>query len=347
MLAKKNLHNYAHDYIEDFYNFLKSNGSENTAIGYTRHLNHFSKSVFNCTLDFLTIEHIASIDTNTIIKYQTEMIKKEKVKNSTIINRMSAVRKFIRYAKARKLTTYDMKDDIEFVGNVKNDSQHYDTIPMEVVPKIIEYIRTKEKHYQVEKEWFIKIAIETGLRAQNILKLTKDQFSFHPDGVHVIIKSNKNNMGKGNEHWTEIIHIEFYKEIVKNLFTNENHLFNMDESTFRKRLQVIMKKLGYEGNFVPHSLKRTAINNTKELTNDVKAMQNKGKHKNASTTLNSYTDDSTKYGATGYYSMQYKVKNNLIETATHEELLKAIDSLDENMILLIQLQLQKMKGENQ
>jgi site-specific recombinase XerD len=343
-LAQEQLYNYAYEYVEDFHTFIESIGSENTADGYVRHLNHFAQTVFKCTLDFLTVEQIASIDSNTIIKYQTEITKSKKFANSTINNKMSAIRKFMKYVKARKLTTYDIGDDVEFIRNVKSNSQHYDTIPMEVVPQIIEYIQTKEKHLKVEKEWFIKIAVETGLRASNILKLTKSHFTPHMDGTHVIIKSDLDNMGKGNSDWSDVIHIEFYKEIEENLFTDSENLFTMDESTIRKRLQAIMKKLGYNGNYVPHSLKRTAINNTKEFTNDVKAMQAKGKHSNASTTLNHYTDDTMKYGATGYYSMQYKVKGDLISTATHEELLQAIDGLDESVILLLQLQLQKIKG---
>lgn len=330
-------------YVNEFLVFMESKGSEKTAEAYKYHLDTFAEMMFNRPLDQLILDDLFMVDSEMVMKYRHMMYTSELFTNGTINNKMSALRKFLRYMKHRDLIDYNIKDDAEFIVDLKSDSVPYDTIPMKMVPQILEYIRTKEKHLQKEKEWFVKIAVETGLRTSNILFLRKSDFNYCSDGIHVQVKANKENMGKGNERWVEYIHKDFYQEMVEDLFGEEDKIFTTNRSTMLKCIKKIIAKLGYEGNYVLHSFKRTAVNNTKEFTNDLHAAQLKGKHKNPSTTSNNYLDD-IGVGATGFYSMQYKTKEDLISTASHEDLLKAIDNLDDNVIMLIQMQLQKLKG---
>lgn len=331
---------YLDDYLKDFFIFLKR---ENTKEAYNQHLNHFTNTMFGYELKFITRKDLLSINTDLVIKYKNKLIE-SKFANGTISNRLSALRTFVGYMKFRKLTEYDVSADVKYVGNMEKDSEHYDTIPMKAVEEMIEYFRTKERYLRSEKEWFIKLAVETGLRADNLLKLKKKQFTVMSDGIHVMIKSDEETKGKGNKDWKEMIHINFYNELKEKFFTESQYLFTMDESTIRKRIQAVMKKLGYEGRYTTHSLKRTSVTNTMDFTNDPRAAQAKGKHSNMNTTFNNYIDH-VDYGATGYYSMQYSITDDHIATATHEELLKAIDNLEPNVVLLIQAQLQKLKGE--
>lgn len=332
-------------YVEEFLVFMESKGSDKTSQAYKYHLDTFAEMMFSRPLEQLVLDDLYMVDSEMVLKYRHAMYISQLFTNGTINNKMTALRKFLRYMKHRGLIDYNIKDDAEFIVNLKEDSVPYDTIPMKMVPQIIDYIRTKEKHLKKEKEWFVKLAVETGLRTSNILHLRKSDFSHCSDGIHVMIKANKDNMGKGNERWTEFIHKDFYNEIVKDFFGENDKLFTTNRSTMLKSIKKIIAKLGYEGNYVLHSFKRTAVNNTKDFTNDLHAAQLKGKHKNPTTTSKNYLDD-IGIGATGYYSMQYKTKEDLISTASHEELLKAIDGLDENVIILIQMQLQKLKGES-
>lgn len=345
MLAKQLPTQFLYSYTQDFFMYLESDRSEKTKETYKKHLDFFCQTVFLHDLDGMTIKELQSIDTNLMIKYKNHLIQDPKnYANNTISAKLSAVRSFINYMRFRKLTDYDVSADIKYVGNMKKKVKHHDTIPMEAVPKMIQHIRDNEKNLKKQKEWFIKIAVETGLRTNEILSLKRTNFTYHSDNIHVVMKSDLDTLGKGDQEWKELIHIDFYNELRDDFFTDDLKLFTMDESTIRKSIQRIMKKLGYEGQYTNHSLKRRAVNNTMDFTNDPRAAQAKGKHANMSTTFENYIDD-VAYGATGYYSMQYQVKEDHIATATHEELLKAIDKLDPNMVLLIQMQLQKMKGE--
>lgn len=340
MLAKqKELKQYIYKYLKDFYIFLEK---EKTITAYQQHLEDFTKDTFGYSLTFLTVADIQSVDTETFISYKNSLISR-KFANNTINARLSALRTFMGYMKFRKITTYEPSTDVKYIGNVKSDAEHYDTIPMKAVGELIELCK-KERYLKKEKEWFIKLAVETGLRTAELLSLKKSNFHPMSDGIHVMIKADRESKGKGNQEWKEMIHIKFFEELQKDFFTDSEKLFTMDESTIRKRIQTMMEKLGYEGNYSNHSLKRSAVNNTMDFTNDPRAAQAKGKHANMKTTFDNYIDD-VEYGATGYYSMQYKIEKDYIAEASHEDLLKAIDKLEPSMILLLQAQLQQLKGE--
>lgn len=340
MLAKQQeMRTYLYSYIEEFYMFLKS---ESTITAYKQHLNHFTNSIFRYDFRFLSLEDLQTINTDTVIRYKGILIK-QKLASNTINPRLSALRTFLGYMKFRKLTDYDASADVKYIGNVQKKVKHYDTIPMQAVEQLIEILK-KERYLKKEKEWFVKLAVETGLRTKEILNLKQSSFQLLSDGMHVLIKSDEDSIGKGNRDWKELIHIDFFYEMKEDFFTESDNLFTMDESTIRKCIQKKLKQLGYNGNFTNHSLKRTAVINTMDFTKDPRAAQAKGKHANMKTTFDNYID-AVEYGATGYYSMQHKIQKDYISEATHEELLKAIDGLEPNMILLIQAQLQKLKGE--
>jgi len=337
---------YVSPYIADFFLKLETDGSEKTAKDYKRYISKFIQDTYSYSYQFLTKEHLNLITLDTLIDYKNKMYLSKKYKNTTINTHLSGIREFLRYMKARKQYIHDVSD-LEFLNNLRDDTEHYDTIDMNMAQAIIEDIQKNDKRLTNEKVWFIKIAIETGLRTTNILNLKKSQFHKIPNIPYVMIRSTKENMGKRNEHWEEKIHEKFYNEIVEGLFKDDSeHLFTMSKcgSTMLKALHRSIERLGYQGNYVLHSFKRTAINNTRDFTGDIYASQEKGKHKNPTTTINNYMDK-MKYGATGYYSMQYKLEENILENASKEIILKAIDKLDENVKMLIEAQILNMKGE--
>lgn len=328
---------YAHHIIEDF--LMEVSDSVNTKTTYRSAVNDLLLESFGTSIEFATVHQLQQLTVDMFVNYRRKFKMESENKNSSINTSLSGIKGFYKYLNHIKLIDIKM-DDINYYRSFHNDSDHYDTIPMYMVEEILNYIQEYERpRLRNQKIWFIKLAVETGLRLQDILNLTKSQFTIEENKSRVIIKSNSKNRGKGNQDWTEVIHINVYNQMKEALYTDSDKLFTMHESTMLKCLQKIIDKLGYEGNFVLHSLKRTAVNNTKEYTGgDITAAQRKAKHKNVRTTIENYFDDSD-YGMTGIYSIEQDIQEDYISTATHEELLKALDGMDKSMLLLLQKQI--------
>lgn len=348
MLAKNNveqLNDYVIKYTKDFFVTLESDGSIHTVKQYKRGIENFIKYNFGYELQYLTLQDLKKVDKYMILSYFNNMYSAtdengEKLyKNSTINPQLSGVKKFIDYMDFIDVIEFKVSD-LSKIKNKKKDSVSHETMPMSVVFDIINDIRKNEVNLTNEKEWFIKIAVETGLRASEILNLTKNQFKLLPNGKDVIIRSIGSNKGKGNKDWKEVVSVGFYNDLKETLFNGErDNLFTMSASTIAKTLQRSQERLGINEGYTPHSLKRTAVNNTRALTGDLKAAQIKGKHSNDATT-NIYLDE-VDYGATGYFSMMNKIDTNLINEVSHSELLEALNGLDDSTKLLINIKLQE------
>jgi len=335
---------YATEYIEDFFLNLESDDTRST---YHTQLNEFSNIMMKKELKFLLKSDIALINSDMIIRFINDKYKVKTVKNNTLNNKLSAIKSFMKYMRMRKLSNIDV-NDFEFIKNKKDDTESYDTIPMWMVHEILLDFQDNEKRLLMQKTWFVKLAVETGLRPKEVLALRKDNFTPYFDGIHMLVKSkDAETRSKGNKDWKELIHMDLYYQMIEELDITEGKLFTMSDSTMLKTLHRSIDRLGYsdDGYYVLHSFKRTAVNNTKRFTNDMSAAQAKGKHSSANTTK-IYMDE-VDYGATGFYSMQCKVDTgDLIQKSSHEELLKAIDNMDESVKMLLEIELQKLKGEN-
>mgnify|MGYP001157838650 CR=1 FL=1 len=114
----------------------------------------------------------------------------------------------------------------------------------------------------------------------------------------------------------------------------------MRPSTIAKTIHRSHERLGLYRAYIPHSLKRTAVNNTRTLTGDLKAAQIKGKHSNSATT-DIYLDE-VEYGATGYFSMMNNVNEDNIIKASYAQLLEALNGLDDSTKLLINIKLKEI-----
>jgi len=350
MLVKNNveqLNDYVINYVEDFFIYIESKGSVKTEDRYKKYVGDFIKYLFGYELKFLTKEDLIKIEADQVIKYINYLYKEEDTQgnkrymNSSINPILSAIKQFLRYMKFRKVIKLDV-NDLSFVKGFKKDSVAHETVPMNIVFAMIDDIRKNESKLATEKEWFIKIAVETGLRANEILRLTKKQFILLPDGVYVLIKSIGSNKGKGNKDWKEKIKLVLFNDLKEALFRGEREeLFTMSLSTITKTIHRSQQRLGLDTTYTPHSLKRTAVNNTRILTKDLKATQAKAKHSNINTTIGNYVDD-IEYGATGYFSMMSEVDGNLMNEVEHDILMEALNGLDDSTKLLINIKVQEV-----
>lgn len=338
------MNNYVYEYIEDFL-FNSSKKSHNTLKAYKRGVQQFIKGNFGYDLEFLLLEDLQKIDYSMINSYFKHLYEekkedgKKKYKNTTLNNKLSAVKEFMRYMKFRKLVDIDVLE-LDYIKSFSNDADSHETVPMKIALQIIDDIQLQEKELVVEKVWYVKIAIETGLRMSEILRLTQNQFIELEDN-YVLIKS-KTNKGKGNEDWKEKITKEFYEELKDALFKDERQeIFTIAQTTIAETLDRSQDRLGVGKKYSPHSFKRVAVNNTATYTGDMRAAMRKGKHKNLSTT-EIYMDD-VEYGATGYFSMQSRVDNSLYSKVSHQELLEAINNLDEGSKLKLNSKLQELR----
>lgn len=336
---------YVYEYSEDFFFNLRAKGSSNTEKAYRRNINQFIKDQFGYELKYLIIEDLRKINYKLISDYFRNMYEElkengeKKYKNSTLNNKLTSIKEFIKYMKFRKIVEIDLLE-LDYIKSFSKDSESHETVPMNIVLQMLENIKQNEDYLVNEKVWFIKIAVETGLRMSEVLRLTKDQFYEFED--YILIKS-KSNRSKGNKDWKEKVSREFYEDLREELFKEERQeLFNISQTAISEMLNRTQERLGIGKKYSPHSFKRTAVNNTKQYTNDSRAAMRKGKHSNESTTNNHYIDD-VEHGATGYFSMQSRVDNSLYSKVSHQELLEAINNLDEGSKLKLNSKLQELR----
>ena len=337
------MENYIGGYIEEFLK-VKGKRAYNTEKTYRSSLNQVFKDILgNKNYDFITAKNIEyDLRSDVLFEYFDALYDAEKedgsrmYANQTINNRQSAIKSLITYLKTKKingenLIKYDL-DDLKVIESLKNIGEEIEMIPFDLAMNYIDYFGEEERG--LEKSLIIELAIDSALRASELLKVEWSNFSPVEDGV--IMKSHGYNKGKGNEEWIDKISFELYNKLLqlKNI-GNTDKLFTL---TYKQlvgmmdRGNEILNKTELKYSF--HSFKKLAVtmcylNNG----NCIDSAMKKARHKNVNTTMRYLR--LTNLNVTGVISNMMNTEEDLYKSASHELLLECLGEMRQDMIVIL------------
>lgn len=317
--------------------------SGDTAVNYRCDINKLARDMFNKThYKYIQRNHLESISVDDLIQYfnaayqEVTIEGKRKYSNSTINRRMSSLKSLIKYLVARKKIDYEINDMYTLLKSLPDKSIMIDVLSNEDTDRCIEYFKTLDSGNVLHL--LGRLAVDTALRANELLTLEWNQFTITDDKV--IISSRGANKGKGNKTWEDEISIKLYNELLALKTDDNNKVFDISYSTIARAMNKTTKALGLDDKkYTFHSFRKNAVTHTYLVTNgDILAAMDKANHTNVGTTQRYIKGK--KRQMTGRYSMT-SVCNDLYRDVSHEELLLAISKMDKST----QFQLNKLLSE--
>ena len=156
-------------------------------------------------------------------------------------------------------------------------------IPLDVAMQYADYARVFESR-GVEKALLIKLALETALRAEELLKLEWKQFIIEDDGVAIVSKAG--NKGKGNKEYVDKIDHAFYRELLElKSIGNTDNLFTLKYRTVADMMAKLNTVFGNnDRNYTFHSFKRTSVTMVYLMSGCIITAQRKARHNDINTT---------------------------------------------------------------
>ena len=334
------LNNFIGCYIEEFLNTHRKN-SEHTYKSYKSALNSLFKDLINKSeYRYITasdIEYNMGID--ILLEYFDLLYEKtkddgtKKYTNQTLNHRQTVVKSFLTYLTLRKIINYNL-DELKLLTSLKETSQEIEMIPFELSLIYMDYFRNEENG--LEKYLIIKLAIETALRASELLDLSWNNFVTDKDSDGVIMKSHGNNKGKGNKEWIDKISHELYNELLQlKTIGNNTKLFTLTYKQLADMMDRGNKLWNHTGiNYSFHSFKKLAVtmcylNNG----NCIDSAMKKARHSNVNTTMRYLR--LTDLNVTGIISAKMTTSEELYKTVSHKLLLECLEEMRPEMLLLL------------
>lgn len=328
------LEHYISDY---FYEFIKDkqSRSENTAKAYKSDIEQFFKVVFDKKIEAITVDHMASLKGNDIIKYRN--IIGEKYANSTVNRKIKSIRSFFAYIEA------DHEEVRQAIFNsAKNlkqeDSNSWGNLTHDEIVKMISVAEDIHKHMAV----LIELGYNTSIRLDALLQMTEENvFRREKNGiefwtVEVIDKSSKNIKPISEDMKAKLFELDYKKRFFATLSKHKvgdlmKEVCRASGIDFEKR------------NIRFHSIKKAGVNHVLQRTGDIKLAQKQGNHKSATTTLNAYleeVDDITKLPS--MVGMGNDVDISELGDMTKEEIMGILNELSSGAKLeILRLMLEK------
>lgn len=324
-------------HIEDFLNECKKK-SKNTYVSYKGSLNKIFKEILMKTdYKYVTKGDIESFTPKLLNQYFQSLHEElnnddePKFKNSTINKHMSVTKELIRYLKNWDIINYDT-GKLDLVKSYPDTREEIEMIPFDLAMEYAHYF--KEEEQGLEKYLIIKLAIETGLRALDLIEIKWSNFTVTDDGV--VMKSHGYNKGKGNKEWIDKIDKEVFEELLQlKELGNTDKLFTLTYKQLTgmmERGNDLLNKTGVRYSF--HSFKKLAVTMCYLNNNNcIDTAMKKARHSNVNTTMRYLR--LTNLNVTGVMSSMMTTDVDLYKTASHELLLECLGEMRQDMLVIL------------
>lgn len=319
--------------IEQFLN-QKKQLNKNTHRSYLNDIKQFFNIVFEKEYDYITEEEFNGEKTSldSIFEYFNYLYESEDengerlYSNGTINRKQSSIKSLLKFLKIKKVYYGDLSE-LELIRNLPKDTKSIEVLTVERALQYVDWIRGNERFKSEEKCLIIKLAIETGLRASELLSLEWNQFK--EDDSRVLIKG----YGKGNKKWVEKMGTDLYNEL-RALNNEGERVFSLSYSDLAKMMLRAKKALGDEKRAITfHSFKKCAVSFVYKVTGDILEAQKKGKHSSLDTTR-IYLEEED-YGITGAISLIGKTEPDLYKKVDKKTLTKAIELMNKDFLFIL------------
>lgn len=314
----------------------------NTHRNYVNDIEHFFKAVFGRKFSFVTVDEFNSskTDLDGLMGYFDSLfyLKNEDGKrlfsNNTINRKQASIKSMLKFLRVKKVFYQDLSD-LELITNLPKDTKNIEVISFDTAMKYAEWVRMNEVNKSVEKYLIIKLAIDSGLRATELLTLKWNQFSLDTDCVVM------NGVGKNNKKWIEKISHEFFNEISVLKGADEN-VFTISYSNLVAMMNRVKKAFDVGDRAISfHSFKKCAVNSAFRLTGDIQEARRKGRHNDLNTTM-IYTEVED-YGITGLVSLGDNIDAELYKKVDSETLIKAIGLMNKDFKFILNYKVNELK----
>lgn len=342
-------------YVDDFLK-NKKRTSMNTHDNYKVDIEQFFNEHFGKSYRHVTTNELNGPkgEAPAIVEYFNNMANKEDLfgkpyySNSTINRKQSSIKQLLKYLKMRRVYTWEV-GELELINQLPSDTNSIEVIPFDVAMQYAEWFKHNEKTKPLEKYIITKMAIDTGLRATELIDLKWSQFTVEEGVDYVLIKGK----GKGGKKWIEKISLEFFKEIeqLKTLPDRaggvaEGKVFTLKYHTLPNMMNRAKKAFGHEDrNYSFHSFKKTAVTSTYRLTGDFLEAAKKGRHSSLNTTR-MYTEEED-YGITGLISLGGDVDAELYKKVEHSTLLEAIEKMNTDFKFILNYKIKQVEKQKE
>ena len=319
--------------IEQFLN-QKKQLNKNTHRSYLGDIKQFFELVFEKDFSYITEHEFNSNKTSLdgIFEYFNHLYELENengerlYSNGTINRKQASIKSLLKFLKIKKVYHGDLTE-LELIKNLPKNTKSIEVLSVDRALQYADWIRANERFKSEEKYMVIALAIETGLRASELLDLNWNQFK--EDESSVILKG----YGKGNKKWVEKIGIELYNAL-RSLENVGERVFSLSYSDLAKMMLRAKKALGDENRAITfHSFKKCAVNFVYKRTGCILEAQKKGKHSSLNTTR-IYLEDED-YGITGAISLIGETDHELYKKVDKRTLVKAMELMNKDFLFIL------------
>lgn len=310
--------------VESFYNEYKLN-SENTATAYKNDVLKFIEVSAPYGLNTALTQAKDFINYDKVSEFRNQE-RKRGLASTTINRRVTAIREFSKHLKFRGIEL-----DISFFEGIKplkGEADSYEVISTMEAMQIAEWLRENEKFKSEMKYYYVMLAVDTGIRADALSKLTPKNFIELDD--FVLIKG----IDKGKKRFSKRISKESYLEMKNNLkewTALSQPIFSITEKNRADMMKRALKGLGWEDrNITFHSFKKAAVNGAFEATGDIRIAMKVGSHSSVATTQRYLSEEGDDFlGAISNGNLK-KIKSLDYNDFTKEELIEAVSNMSQN-----------------
>ncbi len=260
--------------VGNFLVYLKKelNYSDNTINSYKLDLNDFFLFAKKNKIDYLKL-------TNEDIRKYLKYLDEEKLKNTTISRRISALRSFYNYLLNKGLIDFNIFSSIR---NPKLEKKLPNYLNYEELAKIFDSIDTTSKE-GLKNRLLIEMLYATGCRVSEIANIKVKDINFSNNSIRVLGKGNKERIVYFGEYARYYLnkYIEGHKS--EYLFVNkDNAKLNIYEIEYMVR--EIVKNLALKTHVTPHTLRHTFATHLLNNGADIKTVQELLGHSSLNTT---------------------------------------------------------------
>jgi len=288
---------------------------KNTRTAYEYNYRQFFSYMRGKDLEEITEQDLI-VRKSEVMEFKSFLREKDYGEGS-ISQKLNSLRSLYRYLQGEELSV-NLNPEVFSFKDGKHKVRERDILTSDEMWEMIELVKNERKG--LLKSLFLEFAWKTAYRKDALLNIKWSDFKWNGE-VYVVEVWDKGKLHRKS------IDKEFYDRLVSGIGMNSNDdkVFKLDSKTPNAMISRLVDKLGIKDRYIVfHSIKKSSINEVKQMTNgDLDAMEHQGNHSKA-TSLKYYSvskDDPSRYPC---LFIGKEVDLSKLENLSKEELLDLI-----------------------